>query len=340
MSQAELKYSRTLVNRAGDTLSGRNTSIATMQAWEILNYWRGIHHTPLHYISKNLARHAKNIDKQAFVARRLKRAPSIFSKLSREPKSTLRMMQDIGGCRAIVSDLDQVLKLMESFKKSHQHHILERTKDYIKNPKDSGYRGIHLIYKFQSNDPKNILFNGLRVEVQLRSRLQHSWATAVEIVSVLTKQSLKASQGKAEWLDFFKFVSEAIEKIEKKEEIPQELIRQISKHTKKLDVVKKLEAYRLALDHAKLPEVDFYLLELEGLSLKIRYFNEVKKADEAYKEAELRLMNTQGADVVLAGADSFHKLRRAFPNYFGDSEKFIKTLIQILSKEQRVWWKR
>ena len=204
------KYSKTLINNAGDTLSKRNDCMDESTAWEVLDYWRSMHQVPLHYISMNLARHAERIDRNALIARRLKRSPSIFSKLLREKDLTLRKMQDIGGCRAIVANVDLVTRLANSFRGSTQKHQFERVKDYISNPKPSGYRGIHLIYRFQSDDEKNSEYNGLRIEIQIRSKKQHLWATAVEIVGSITKQSLKSSKGGSDWYRFFQRMSEAI----------------------------------------------------------------------------------------------------------------------------------
>ena len=50
--------------------------------------------------------------------------------------------------------------------------------DYVRKPKTSGYRGIHLVYRYH-NDRKTI-YNGLQIEPQLRTRRQHAWATAVD----------------------------------------------------------------------------------------------------------------------------------------------------------------
>ncbi len=43
----------------------------------------------------------------------------------------------------------------------------------------------------------------LLIELQLRTRLQHEWATAVETMGTFLQSSLKSSQGPEEWLDFF-----------------------------------------------------------------------------------------------------------------------------------------
>jgi hypothetical protein len=97
MDYQPLKFTLGQVDKAGDTLSKRKAILDEDEAWTILDNWRAAPHLPLHYISINLARHARKVDKNALIARRLKRAPSIFSKLQREPQMLLKRMQDIAG---------------------------------------------------------------------------------------------------------------------------------------------------------------------------------------------------------------------------------------------------
>lgn len=112
------------------------------------------------------------IDSNALVAQRLKRSPSIISKLKRFPKMKLSRMQDIGGLRAVVSNLEVARQLTESYKSSRFTHDLVGEKDYIEYPKDTGYRGIHLVYKYQNR--RVALYDGLHIELQIRTRLQHA----------------------------------------------------------------------------------------------------------------------------------------------------------------------
>jgi ppGpp synthetase/RelA/SpoT-type nucleotidyltranferase len=74
--------------------------------------------------------------------------------------------------------------------------------DYILSPKNSGYRSVHLLYKYNSDKKAPSIYNGLFIEVKIRSRLQHAWATAVETVVTFLQQALKSSQGEEEWLRF------------------------------------------------------------------------------------------------------------------------------------------
>lgn len=332
---AKFNYSKQCIVDAGETLAGKSTALTEEYAWEVLDYWRSLHQTPLHYIAKNLTTHARRVDKNCLVVRRLKRAPSIFSKLNRESDLTLRKMQDIGGCRAIVVDLAAVQKLKKSFQESRQNHKLERIKDYIAKPKASGYRGIHLIYKFQSADSVNQAFNGLRVEIQIRTIQQHIWATAVEIVGIIIKQSIKSSQAELHWIEFFKHMSAAMACDEMKQQIPVDTLNEIVRLEKKLDIQKKLSAYSLALQKVKGNKANFFVLELNGFNLRIRGFIDEIIANDAYVEAEKRLLEVVGADVVLVGAKSFHELRKAYPNYFGDSVKFLKILSNFLARSQK-----
>ena len=81
--------------------------------------------------------------------------------------------------------------------------MFELRNDYIRNPKEDGYKSIHLIGKFKNSEGE------LRsIELQIRTKVQHSWATAVEIVDLFTNQSLKSNSGKTIWKDFFKHTSE------------------------------------------------------------------------------------------------------------------------------------
>src|SRR5690606_14571502 len=77
-----------------------------------------------------------------------------------------------------------------------------RFKDYIKKPKEDGYRGYHLVGKFPDSSGSSRL-----IEIQLRTTLQHDWATSVEIVDLFTNQALKSNQGKEEWKQSFADVS-------------------------------------------------------------------------------------------------------------------------------------
>ncbi len=77
-----------------------------------------------------------------------------------------------------------------------------RITDYISAPKDDGYRSVHLVGKFPDGAGAS-----RNIEIQVRTRIQHYWATAVEIVDLFTGQALKSNQGEPEWKALFAAVS-------------------------------------------------------------------------------------------------------------------------------------
>src|SRR5690606_15240116 len=109
------------------------------------------------------------------VVQRLKRTPSIVGKLKRIEGMKLHRMQDIGGCRSVLEDVSKVRTLRDSLVNSRTRNKLHREDDYITTPKSSGYRGVHLVYKY--NGQKSA-YQDYFVEIQIRSKVQHAWATA------------------------------------------------------------------------------------------------------------------------------------------------------------------
>jgi len=190
MKPTELKYSRKEVQRAGENLIDEEISVSDPELYsksmQVLSDWRSLHAVPLDEIYEKLTKAAIRIDKKAITAKRLKRIPSIIKKLKRFQDMKLRNMQDIGGCRAILETEKQVIKLQRDINKTKDFRI----KDYIKTPKEDGYRGIHLIGKIPSIQNESFF-----IEIQLRTRAQHAWATSVEIVDLFTNQTLKSNQG-------------------------------------------------------------------------------------------------------------------------------------------------
>ena len=110
---------------------------------------------------------------------RLKSPKSIIEKMNRlgkEPtvENIERDLSDVAGVRVICSFVDDIYKLADMLALQDDIYIL-RTKDYIKNPKESGYRSLHLIVEipiFLRNEKRY-----MRVEVQLRTIAMDFWAS-------------------------------------------------------------------------------------------------------------------------------------------------------------------
>src|SRR5271170_623159 len=102
------EYSRNQVDRAGDALISDTTDWEDyIAAVAVTNNWRAAHSYPLLNFRVNLVRKLKAINDKAIVAQRIKRLPSIETKLRRQ-STQLSQTQDIGGCRAIVKNMKEL----------------------------------------------------------------------------------------------------------------------------------------------------------------------------------------------------------------------------------------
>ncbi|WP_165488601.1 RelA/SpoT domain-containing protein [Dyella terrae] len=349
------RYSRKVVRRAGKLLAFEDPVpfhidvdghieraadlFRELNAQVVFNNWRSAHAYPLNTFKVTLRDRARRVDQEALTAQRLKRSPSIIAKLRRFENMDLARMQDIGGCRAIVRDIPAVYQLWHAFDTGRHRHILDDFKDYIEEPKEDGYRGIHLIYKYVGRGNGSV-YNGLRIEVQLRTQIQHAWATAVETVDLFTRQAIKAGQGQVQWREFFCVASEAFSVLEHSEPMPMEERSRIKALlvdlSSQLDVFNRLHRYSEAVQLVEqIKEASQYLLELDLVNdeLRVRGFTakERDKAQKEYTEAEKRL--GENGDVVLVSVENVNALRKAFPNYFADTTLFIATLDEVLAWE-------
>ena len=106
------KYTKNQINNAGAILIDKASSPEKIHtSLEVLGNWRACHGYPMNTFNVTLRQKLKKIDKEALVAQRLKRTPSILGKLQRLQNMQLARMQDIGGLRAVVSSIKKVRQL-------------------------------------------------------------------------------------------------------------------------------------------------------------------------------------------------------------------------------------
>jgi hypothetical protein len=94
----------------------------------------------------------------------------------------LSRMADIGGVRAILQDQDSVYRVATRLQRNW---TIIRERDYVAQPKDDGYRAVHLISRHR----------GRLIEIQLRTPKQDNWANLVETLSRTTFPGLKYGDG-------------------------------------------------------------------------------------------------------------------------------------------------
>lgn len=333
-------YSKKKVQNSGKALRKDNTEDNVL---DIFNNWRSSHALPLDFISEILSSTVKDIDDNYLIAKRLKRSPSIINKLKLQPSMSLASMQDIGGCRAIVSTVDNVYKVSENVKSNLSNHKLICTTDYIKNPKSSGYRSIHQVYRFDGSNISNA-HSGLLVELQIRTINQHYWATAVETMGTYLKQSLKSSQGDSKYLNFFSKVGDLFAAYEN---LPLyhnlsilQLMMKVNIELNILNVFEKLVAFRNITHYIENeienPEdADYYLIITDSEQHTIRinpiHQSQLKHANSEYTKLEQRFKKSATKDVVLVSAKNLTELRETYPNYFNDIQNFLDLYTLVIN---------
>lgn len=341
MAWAVPEYSKNQVNQAARALADGTLPEADQdEALEVLNNWRSSHSFPLNTFQVTLRNKARKAYPHALVAQRLKRTTSILRKLQRFDTMNLTQMQDIGGCRAVLLNVPQARRLHRAYLRSSLKHRLVNQKNYIDNPKRSGYRSIHLIYEYYSD--RMDTYNGLLIEIQIRSQVQHSWATAVETVGTFIRRSLKSSEGPERWLRFFTLVGAAFATLEATAPVPDapsdlELMAEIRERSEELDLRRRLSTYRRALEvigREHLSDAQYFLLDLRPSEDRLRVTgferSDLGRATDAYLETEKEVSRLSGAEAVLVSADSVGALKRAYPNYFMDTQKFLVYLDAVL----------
>ncbi len=333
-------------------LAGRALVSATEsdEDLEVINNWRSSHSAPLQTIKMLLKMRAKHVDPQATVAQRLKRLSSIRAKLQREASMRFMQMQDVGGCRAIVKDTAALNKLVKVFiqgqaKSPKSRHVLKRQKDYVANPKADGYRSIHYVFKYQTESPALKCYNGHLIEIQLRTRLQHAWATAVEIVDAFTGQSLKTALksriGDARWRRFFALMGSALALREGRPPVPDtplgqlELRRELAAVAREIDAEVILSGLGTAVSMVARPDIrrtkaqTFILLLNSGektVQITAYAADELEQAQQDYLSLEKRYEMARNVQVVQVAVEDVTALQTAFPNYYLDTTAFIEAL--------------
>jgi ppGpp synthetase/RelA/SpoT-type nucleotidyltranferase len=351
MAWTRPQYSRNEVNNAGKLILRKPSFIkdTDIQEWvesmhkavDIINNFRLAHYFPLTIIRNALHNKAQTVDRQNITAQRLKRFPAIHAKLERFERMELWDMQDIGGCRAIVQTVDNVCQLAEMLKASGMHHRLTHEDDYIQQPRDSGYRSRHLIYRYHSD--KNEIFNGFKIEIQIRTPLQHAWATAVETVDLFTQQGLKSDKGQANWRRFFQLMGtwmafrENTPLVQTTPTDRPKLAKELAKYANSLQVKARLEGFTNALKLIGdvVPKKRGYILlsldiTTDTLTIDSYGRNEFQLASNDLELREEEIRKEPGKNAVLVTVDSTSNLRRAYPNYFADTRLFIQELERAL----------
>lgn len=324
--------SKSRVNRSGQALARKD---ATLEDNQVFEEWRAAHRGVLNTFQAILRTRARG--KDVTVAQRHKRRTTILDKLHRHDGMALARMDDVAGCRLIFNDIHSLYEFRDSMHGAHFRHALRNSKDkydYINIPKATGYRGVHDVYEYDVNSKAGEPLKGLLVEIQYRTLIQHSWATAVEVIGLVTKSQPKFERGDARYTEAMSYASEILARAHESRKGPHPDImdsslvvsfRRLDRELKLLSLLRGVRASDTTLTKGG----DVILIFNEDGSLEIRSFVSAPLALLDLFKLEKKL---DQKDIVLVRGATSHDVRLAYQNYFGDTSDFIKLVMEGCQK--------
>jgi len=347
-----LNYSRKRVDKASRDIRHGCEGELRKESIEIIQNFRETHLYPLMLIRNHLSNPVRKVSKRAIIARRLKRLATIIDKLERptldgNQSNAIRLtrMQDIGGCRVILPNLRQLNKLQDTLQNSKSVHQIVRTVDYLSQPKDSGYLGIHLVYSCFAGADEDNEWKGTKIEVQLRTELQHAWATSLEIIDTLENLKLKTSMdGHPDWRRFFYIAGRLVAHEEQACIIPEAQIIPLLEELTALEELLKVRdlmvkfsvAIRVITDSDTKMSQDIsnhsgmFLIVMtresqqDNKTVLLVHLTpyDTSETDAALRALEEKELQEEVLIAVLVSAADVKKLEKAYPNYLGSTAIF------------------
>lgn len=299
----------------------------------IASLWRTAHIEPITELFSRMTLASEGVEGRLVISR-LKRIDTIIRKLRRSDLHVkLHNMADIAGCRVILPDMETVYKVAESLSK---YPDLEnrRTKDYVSNPKEDGYRGIHLVYKIPSQAH---LGRSFYAEAQIRTKSMHAWAVAVEMYGNISGHRIKLGEGTEKERRFFKLLSCLIKAKEERSCMDDlnSVLDEVTALEAELNIIELLrssyDSMFLIVSEEEKAENGYCLVSADyaDQTVKIDVYDaeDAEAASKRYAENERN--NRELQDSLLAKAPGIDALKLALPNYFSDLSQFLELIGDI-----------
>jgi ppGpp synthetase/RelA/SpoT-type nucleotidyltranferase len=324
--------SKSRVTRAGEHI---RQGTATPDDLSVVEEWRAAHRGVLNTFQAILRNRTRGT--KVSVAQRHKRKMTIFDKLTRFPGMQLARMDDVAGCRLIFRSIKDLQAFRSEFHKARFKHKLRNEPDkydYIKKPKDTGYRGIHDVYEYNVNSDAGKTLAGLYIEIQYRTLVQHAWATAVEVIGFITQSQPKFQRGDTRYERAMALVSELLARAHEQQKGPfpsasdRDVLDEFLLLDKELHLMQTLRGLNSAKGDVTDKRNSILIFSKEG-ELEVRNFRDATDALRALFELEKKMPDQ---DIVLVRADTSEEVRLAFRNYFTDAREFVRLVDAACAK--------
>ena len=343
----DFSYSNNGVKKAGRRLRKKEGDLKSATA--TIQQFRAAHEKPLNTIAYLVGRCCRELGIDVKPVTRLKRLETIVDKLQRKSldgettnATCVTNMNDIGGCRAIFPDLGSLEKAIERLQVTVEKVGRVKIKDiddYITNPKpnDCGYRSLHVIYRYDHASGKS--FN---IEAQLRTRLQHLWATTVEIVDILEGTKIKTHSHspdedkdtlQIQWEELLSIMSQYIADAEGAIALSDDdkavFSNRLIELNCEINALSRLRSFKILSEKVEGccdGSTEHVLLVIDEASLELIFSEEFENYNQAisvYNAAEKMTRSHARINTLLISTKNMGQLSEAYPNYLGDCASFI-----------------
>lgn len=221
--------SKSSVRRAGSTVRAFSRGEAQLDqlnvALDLVGEYRATFSYPLLKVNNGLHGCLSRLHIDAEVTQRLKRMSTIVEKLtSRESQLDLSRMQDIGGCRVVTesNDISEARRMEAWIDEVWGARVLRRS-DYLAHPRQSGYRALHVIVER----------DGRPIEIQIRTKRMHTWASNVEAFSDVLGTNFK-QDGTSDVQILMRLMADMDVALDAGVTPPTELLANINRHAARL----------------------------------------------------------------------------------------------------------
>lgn len=320
--------SNTRINKIGENIAARGGEI-TPEELEQLQEFRTSFSKPLVNVFNITRELADKVNQSSILAFRLKRIDTIINKLSREKEMDLSRMGDIGGIRCIFYNEAEIYKAKVLIENTFESG--GKTRDYIKEiHRDIGYKSVHMYVK----DP----ISQKRIEIQLRTRNHHNWATLIEITDLLYDLRLKelGFESNEKFGKFHALMSSDKELSKVEAELVYEVLDKYDFISVLSKTFRKNNAEVKKRWSSEEKNNSFFLIEASKKDIPVlKSFKTFEEAEHAYFE---KYKENSSAEIVLTSIKkpNFKQISVAYANYILSYHTFmsdIRPILQVLAIE-------
>ena len=179
----------------------------TMKNYEDVDSWKTImflYNSALKEVGTKLEilndefQHVHKYNPIEHIKTRIKTPESIVKKLRRygyeiSIENMVKYINDIAGVRLICSFTSDIYRLAEMIGNQSDLKVLS-IKDYIKNPKESGYSSYHMVVEVPVNLTQKTVY--VKCEIQIRTLAMDFWANVEHKVKYKSEQNVNKKTSK------------------------------------------------------------------------------------------------------------------------------------------------